>query len=432
MDINEKQLSEYASKVMELARDAITIQYRFFDGALAKYKFMENPGSGCYRANGEVLYYDPEKLLKDYVEEPNYPVRLLLHVLFHGIFLHSYRFDKTNEYNWNMACDIAVENVVLSLNWPEAALLRDNEQRIRIEKIKKWVPSVTADPLYREFCVSGMSIEAEAEYKRLFTFDLHMPRITYKEEPQTIITKEDWQRIAERVKAELKSFSKNVTGSETIKSNLNEATKTRYDYDSILKAFAVRGEEIKVNPDEFDYIYYTYGLRTYGKLPLIEPLEYTENKKIRDFVIAVDTSASCSGEVVKSFMQKTYEILSAENSFFKEVNIHIIQCDATIQSDTVIKNRDQFDEFLREFTVKGFGATDFRPVFAYVDELIYNREFDDLQGLVYLTDGYGIYPEKAPKYDVIFAFLDEDENRVPVPPWSIKVILESEDVLQEK
>jgi hypothetical protein len=31
-----------------------------------------------------------------------------------------------------------------------------------------------------------------------------------------------------------------------------------------------------------------------------------------------------------------------------------------------------------------------------------------------------------PTYDVIFAFLNEDEHRAPVPPWSLKVILDEE------
>ena len=38
---------------------------------------------------------------------------------------------------------------------------------------------------------------------------------------------------------------------------------------------------MKINDDEFDYIFYTYGLKLYEKMPLIEPLEdrvtYTRN-----------------------------------------------------------------------------------------------------------------------------------------------------------
>ena len=46
--------------------------------------------------------------------------------------------------------------------------------------------------------------------------------------------------------------------------------------------------------------------------------------------------------------------------------------------------------------------------------------------MIYFTDGYGIYPQRMPGYDVIFAFLEEDEARQPVPPWSMKVVIESE------
>ena len=74
----------------------------------------------------------------------------------------------------------------------------------------------------------------------------------------------------------------------------------------------------------------------------------------------------------------------------------------------------------------GFGATDFRPVFDYVNLLLEQREFENLKGLIYFTDGYGIYPERMPEYQVIFAFLGEDENRAAVPSWSMKVVLEEE------
>ena len=67
----------------------------------------------------------------------------------------------------------------------------------------------------------------------------------------------------------------------------------------------------------------------------------------------------------------------------------------------------------------GFGSTDFRPVFAYVETLQERQEFDQLKGLLYFTDGYGIYPEHMPEYDVAFVFLHEDDNAPKVPPWAV-------------
>lgn len=81
--------------------------------------------------------------------------------------------------------------------------------------------------------------------------------------------------------------------------------------------------------------------------------------------------------------------------------------------------------------IKGFGSTDFRPVFDYVDMLKEKGEFEDLKGIIYFTDGYGIYPEHMPDYDVIFAFLNEDEMRQPVPAWAMKVIIEDSEIGNE-
>lgn len=134
---------------------------------------------------------------------------------------------------------------------------------------------------------------------------------------------------------------------------------------------------------------------------------------------------------MKAFLKKTYSILKGTENFFHKINVHIIQCDNEVQSDNKITNEDDFEAFMHYGKLNGFGATDFRPVFDYVETLRQQGEFENLKGLIYFTDGYGIYPERMPDYDVIFAFLDEDEHRQPVPPWSLKVILESDELEDE-
>ena len=105
-------------------------------------------------------------------------------------------------------------------------------------------------------------------------------------------------------------------------------------------------------------------------MPLIEPQEVKEVKKVEDFVIAIDTSMSCSGELVQAFLKETYSILKSNDSFFKKVKIHIIQCDEQIQSDQLIENERQLVEYMDHFQLIGNGGIDFRPVFTYVDQLL--------------------------------------------------------------
>ena len=49
--------------------------------------------------------------------------------------------------------------------------------------------------------------------------------------------------------------------------------------------------------------------------------------------------------------------------------------------------------------------------------------FTTLRGLVYFTDGMGIYPQKRPPYDVAFVLLEEPPLSVKMPPWAIRMVL---------
>ena len=183
-----------------------------------------------------------------------------------------------------------------------------------------------------------------------------------------------------------------------------------------------------MDDDSFDYSFYSYGLRLYGNMPLIEPQEWKETKKIEDFVIVIDTSMSCSGELVQKFLEETYTVLSEQNSFFRKVNIHIIQCDDTVQSDRKITNEEELRAYMDDLELKGEGGTDFRPAFAHVEKLLEQKEFSQLRGLIYFTDGQGVYPKKMPPYETAFVFMKEDYEDVNVPAWAMKLILNEEDV----
>lgn len=456
----EKQkYSNLATRVLELARESIFVKFRYFDTALAKIRAVEdwnvhgwetslpsvtlfaNRGGKANRAD-EVnataktweeknrhyveLRYNPAELLAQYKEEPSYVVRIFLHVILHNIFLHYYKEDVIEEY-WNIATDIAVENVILSMNSGTLELKRDNEEKMILSRLSKWIPNLTAEKIYREFMVGGISNDSRKEYAKLFSFDIHPRKNTEKfdetEREKITISQKDFEQIARKLAQELKGFSEDVRGKSELLMNLREGTGVRYDYDEILRIFSCNNEEIKVNPDEFDYVYYTYGLSTYGNMPLIEPLEYTEDRKIKEFVIAVDTSASVRGDTVEDFLRRTYDILEKSVSFSEEMLVHLIQCDSGITDDLVIHSEEELRNAAKSFKVKGFGATDFRPVFEYVDELIRKREFTNLRGLIYFTDGYGIYPEKATTYDTMFVFCFPDEFRPHPPGWAITVEL---------
>ncbi len=173
-------------------------------------------------------------------------------------------------------------------------------------------------------------------------------------------------------------------------------------------------------------------MKMHDKMPLIEPLEYKEEKKIKDFVIAIDTSGSVYGDLVKTFLNKTYNILESEESFFRKFNVHIIQCDARIKEDIKVTNREEFEQYIKDYKIRAGGGTDFRPVFRYVDELIDKKEFTDLKGLIYFTDGYGTFPLQKPQYKTASVFIEGEDSNLRVPPWAIKMILSKEEIRNMK
>ena len=242
---------------------------------------------------------------------------------------------------------------------------------------------------------------------------------------------QEWRDVGERIQTDLDTFSRQRgENAGDMLERLNELNRERIDYAEFLRKFTVLGEAAEINNDDFDQIFYTYGLRLYGNLPLIEPLETKEVMRVRDFVVAIDTSGSTSGALVRGFLEKTWGILKGEENFFRRMNLYVIQCDAEIREAVKITSQREFDDYMDTFAVKGLGGTDFRPVFQYVDDLLSEGAFTRLRGLIYFTDGIGAYPARKPDYETAFVFLRGEAEPPAVPPWAMRVILEDGDFQQ--
>lgn len=243
-------------------------------------------------------------------------------------------------------------------------------------------------------------------------------------------SKRDWEELAKEIEMNLETFSKEW-GEEAgnLMATLALANRRTYDYTDFLRKFMTVTEQIRLNPEEFDYTYYTFGMDMYGNMPFIEPLEYKEAESIRDFVIAIDTSESVSGPLVKRFIEHTFSILKESEDFNTDVNIHIVQADSKVQSDLKVTDVREVDRLLQGFAVRGFGGTDFRPTFDYVSMLRRRGELADMKGLIYFTDGMGTFPEKPPDYETAFVFVDDGTRELPpVPPWAARLTIDERDI----
>ena len=472
MDDREREktekLSRLAREVLQLARGQLLMNLRYLDAALSRLVPLESKELS-FATDGRYLAYDPVQLLRRYRSDKAIPVRDYLHALLHCVYRHMFVHSLVDHPAWDLACDVAVENTISRLGLEAAAAGREARQRETLRELEKAVDKLTAEKLYRYFLDKQLPPAELADMRALFYADEHRlwymtgaekaallgpgsggddgdggdggsggggsggddreEEIAQAETAPGLCSEEDWQDVSERMQVDLETFSKNHGRDPgALLQNLKELNREKYDYAAFLRRFAVIGEVMKQDPADFDTVFYTYGLQLYGNLPLIEPLEYREVKRIREFVIAIDTSGSVAGSTVQRFVQKTWNILKSGESFFTKVNVHIIQCDAKIQEDARITSQEDFDKYIKNMKIRGLGGTDFRPVFGYVDWLLEKKEFTNLKGLIYFTDGYGTFPQRMPAYQAAFVFLDNEDNNTDVPPWAIKLVLRDEDI----
>lgn len=504
-----KTAKELAKEILSLSRHTLFIHLRFMEAAFVKIVPDQDLDTLTMSTDGINLYYNSVHICRQFRLAKEIPVRDYLHVILHCVFRHIFVSKKIDTKVWDLACDIAVENLINTLHLKCTECERQIRQIWLLKELEEKLPKLSAEWIYQFFMKENLSDEDIEQLRRNFMADDHS--IWYnkaisdqehgnkaednaggqeeedtgknidqeqadsdtslpdeeegdhtdsteqllavieskdgggqggegegdreRDEKKTALKPEvleqEWKEIAQRIQVDLETFSDSYgEGAGEMQQQLRQINKEIYDYADFLRRFSVIGENVEINDDEFDYIFYTYGMKLYDRMPLVEPLEYKEVKKIREFVIAIDTSESVSGEIVQKFVTKTWNILKQSENFFRKINIHIMQCGARVEEDVRITSEEEFDEYIRHMVLKGFGGTDFRPVFTKIEELKRQHEFVNLKGMIYFTDGYGAFPHQAPSFDAAFVFLDQGYDLPQIPPWVIKMLM-TEDEIRE-
>ena len=233
----------------------------------------------------------------------------------------------------------------------------------------------------------------------------------------------DWEDIGKRTEEEMKD-EKEGEKTEKLSWFLHLEHKCYTPFQDFLRKFSVDREELKTDPESFDFGYYYFGLSQYGNMPLIEENEYREKRKIPELVIAIDTSYSTKGEMVKRFLEEALAILADKEAFFSKCRVHIIECDDRIRKDLLVEDAEEMERYRERFEVSGGYGTDFRPVFHYIEDLQKKGELKELKALLYFTDGRGRYPKNAPAYTAAFIFpRGEDIDDENTPFWALKLYI---------
>ena len=424
-DTPKRDLTAIGQDILFAARNELYMNLPYLDVALCALPFA--PGGEMtlsLATDGETLYYDGAFLAERYLRGRTAVNRAYLHTILHCMLRHLRKKRGKAAELWDLACDVAVESILDDLHYQ---CLEAGQSPLRLKfygQCRAEMPVLTAEGVYRYLLRQDLPEYEVARLQREFLEDDHGLWDPEKKDDQSERQDQEWKSRSEKTQTAMETvLAGQATGGKAVLEQVKVAAQDDVDYRAFLRRFAVPREVMAVDGDSFDYIFYTYGLQLYGNMPLVEPPETREEKRIEDFVIAVDTSMSTSGELVRQFLSCTYSILRSTETFTRKVNIRILQCDDQIRSDTAIRDLEELKDYMEHFELQGGSATDFRPVFEHVARLQKEGAFTNLRGLIYFTDGMGFYPKRRPPYDAAFVLLEEPPMSVHMPPWAIRLVL---------
>ena len=409
--------NEMSVKIINYIKSEIYLDLPYLNLALQALIPAPKEEIQTFATDGNYLFFSCQKLIELFKKNTYFLDRAYLHSILHCIFSHLWIAGERDRIIWGISCDIAVEYVIdnMNKNCTRRALTYTRQQTY---EYLKGLRGISAANIY-----NWLEEKEETELGKLFnefyTDDHSFWPVEEKGKAQMANeTQNKWNKISRQSSMEQKRHGDEESEGSNLFAAQIKAGRSQRTYKEFLKKFSVLREELHADPDEFDLGYYTYGLSTYKNMPLIENVETRENKKINEFIIVVDTSYSTSGELIKKFLNETFTILTESDCFFDKSKIRIIQCDDKVQMDETVSTQEEIERLMHRFTVLGGGGTDFRPVFTYVNELLDTGELKEISGLLYFTDGKGIYPKKRPSYKTAFIFLDEYEENL-IPPWAM-------------
>jgi predicted metal-dependent peptidase len=346
------------------AKAKLLVEYPYFGTLASRLEFVVNDDLESFKSDGAKVEFRQEYLLELELSEVEF---ILANGAMHRVLAHQNRKNRRSGWLWQMATDIAINDMLLQngMHMPYGA-----QYRKRFE-------GMYAEEIYEEL-KSDILRDDELEYEADEPDDVQTQQNKEeKKEQSSVSTQEELltqQLIAEEAKQLLASLKD--SGEELPKSlerffKITEDAKL--DWRMLLQEAIDRffRDDYRLMPPSKKLLYEGVYL----------PSNTSEHFRL---CIAVDTSASVDTQLLNIFLSEVSFIMEA----VKNYTIELLLCDDKIHTHKSFVSGEPL-----ELSLKGEGATDFRPVFQYVQEYL-----DDVKLLLYFTDLEGFFPKDAPPY----------------------------------
>lgn len=359
----------------------------FFGALVIPMQMVEQPNINTMATDGKCIMYSPAFVDRISAEEI---LGVLCHEVLHVTNAHHLRRGKRNARLWNVACDYAINPIVLAagMKLPSGALISEDFKNMTAEQIYKLLEQEAKDnddggsganaPKGTKHIPGGDDWDFGGVRDKVRTDGQPMSQSEIEVEQSEVMTRVAQAAQAAEMQGKLPAVLKRL---------ISDALKPTVDWrDQIRRMFA------STIPADYTW---ARGNRRYLSSGMYLPSHLREG--VGEIVVGIDTSGSIQGALLDAFFAEVkaiYEDTDPER-------IHLVWCDSQVHK---VQTFERGEELIPEPV--GGGGTDFRPVFNWIKE----RGIEP-QALIYLTDMYGTFPTEAPSYPVIWA----KTTTVPAP-----------------
>lgn len=383
-------MNEILEDKLKTARIGIYRKDPFFAHILTNIEFKSLPNSPDYCAgmgtDGKTILYDEAKVVK---WETKQIYNTIKHEIMHIVLMHPERLsNRHNQIIANICADLKVSGYVdTELHGTLKPTYYDTFEifGIKLENIS----TKSSEILYDEFCdqveskLKGKQKELSDELDQLSKDKKFRDILEYKK--LTPIEKKKMEKKIIEASEFAKAQGKLPKGMELY---IDDLLNPKVDWRTAL------------NKKIIAYIPYDSSYSRPSKkscaIGCYLPRTIVKPNKI---AIAIDTSGSIGRNELTQFKSEIVSIAK----LYPQLNLMIYTCDAEIQDRYELKNGN-IAKFLTE-KISGGGGTDFKPIF---DEC----EKENIKMLIYLTDGYGTYPENT-EIDTIWVKTKNNDGNSP-------------------
>ncbi|WP_456393537.1 vWA domain-containing protein [Nitratifractor sp.] len=369
---------------LQKARARLMMEAPYFGEIASGLRLAADEDLPTFRSEREALRYNPSWLAECSVAQIE---TVLAAAAMHRVLGHEERGVRRHDRLWQLATDYAV-NAMLRANGfdlPELMRYDPRFQGMYAEEIYAELrQSMTIQESQEEGSEAPPPPQREDEHGRE---DRRHTQKGSGKSPSPEVS--EMQEAAEELeRARLERIFEKMRRREELPEGLERLVPRyfarRIDWREELRRYlgGLYKSAYRFSPPSLKHLYRGYAL----------PSLHSEALEI---VIAVDSSGSVDEEMLGDFFAEVESLMEQ----FDDYRIELLVADMKVRS-----HRSYGPGEILERKIEGGGATDFRPVFEWIE-----RELLRPTLLLYFTDAAGSFPAEAPPYEVIWVLSREAE-----------------------